>query len=286
MSVRVEWPTPGIAVVVIDAPETNNALTKDMLIELAGAFRGLRENTETRVAVLTGAGTSNFCAGIDLKHAHFVFKMDEFDFGSDPVYQMEHATFPIIGAVRGHAINAGFEIALACDILLCDATAQFLDTHAKLGLIPSWGLSSKLNRIIGPGAASRASLACRAIRAQEAKERGLVVEVVGGGRGDRSDKVSNNHSKSLNALSNISFKGNIPKDALMAEALGLAIAIAKNKKSSVARIKRGLGNSYSKPFGEARSEERKGAFVQYRALPEAFFKKMKQAAGLKPRAKL
>ena len=117
MSIRVEWPKEGIAVVVIDAPSTNNALSRDMLMGLAAAFRGLRADDATRVAVLTGGGSRAFCAGIDLKHADAVFKMDERDVDNDPVFQMEHASFPIVGAVRGFAINAGFELALALSLI-------------------------------------------------------------------------------------------------------------------------------------------------------------------------
>ena len=157
MSIRVEWPKEGVAVVVIDAPSTNNALTGDMLTGLAAAFRGLRADDATRVAVLTGGGSRAFCAGIDLRHASSVFKMDERDVDNDPVFQMEHASFPIVGAVRGFAINAGFELALACDVLLCTPSATFLDTHVKFGILPSWGLAAKLSRVIGPGAARRAS---------------------------------------------------------------------------------------------------------------------------------
>ena len=268
MSIRVEWPKEGIAVVVIDAPSTNNALSRDMLTGLAAAFRGLRADDATRVAVLTGGGSRAFCAGIDLKHADAVFKMDERDVDNDPVFQMEHASFPIVGAVRGFAINAGFELALACDVLLCAPCATFLDTHVKLGILPSWGLAAKLSRVIGPGAARRASLACRPVRADEARRLGLVVDVV-------DDQAQSDGTGAVDYGS-----------PLMVEALSLAHAIARSSPASVAGYKKIAVDAFAAPLGAARREERARAFAQYRALPASFFAKMRSAAGMRPSAKL
>ena len=69
---------------------------------------------------------------------HQVFKMGEGEFDKDIVHQMERCPFVIVGAINGWAINAGFEIALACDVLLASPHAAFLDTHVKLGILPSW----------------------------------------------------------------------------------------------------------------------------------------------------
>ena len=278
MSIRVEWPKEGIAVVVIDAPSTNNALSRDMLMGLAAAFRGLRADDATRVAVLTGGGSRAFCAGIDLKHADAVFKMDERDVDNDPVFQMEHASFPIVGAVRGFAINAGFELALACDVLLCAPCATFLDTHVKLGILPSWGLAAKLSRVIGPGAARRASLACRPVRADEARRLGLVVDVVGEAEDASKDASRDASSDGTGAVDYGS--------PLMVEALSLAHAIARSSPASVAGYKKIAVDAFAAPLGAARREERVRAFAQYRALPASFFAKMRSAAGMRPSAKL
>jgi enoyl-CoA hydratase len=206
---------------------------------------------------------------------------------------MEHCEFPIIGAIRGHAINAGFELALACDMLLCAPCAQFRDTHVALGLVPSWGLSSKLSLIVGPGAAKRAHFACRPIGADEARRVGLVLDVIdepagiepgsaGSQGGDASSQRVTSHTNSSAQLGTNKFAD----DALMAAALALALEMTKNQKESVARIKNRIVDGYSLSFGESRTLERRVAFAQYRALPPAFFKKMKAAAGLKPSAKL
>ena len=277
MSIRVEWPKEGIAVVVIDAPSTNNALTRDMLTGLAAAFRELRADDATRVAILTGGGSRAFCAGIDLEHADVVFKMDERDVDNDPVFQMEHSSFPIVGAVRGFAINAGFELALACDVLLCTPSATFLDTHVKFGILPSWGLAAKLSRVIGPGAARRASLACRPVGADEARRLGLVVDVVD----EAGDADASSSPASAGGAVGVDYDS-----PLMVEALSLASAIARSNPASVAGYKRIAVDAFAEPLGAARLEERKRAFAQYRALPKTFFAKMRSAAGIRPRAKL
>eukprot|EP00976_Prorocentrum_cordatum_P026572 540018-Prorocentrum_minimum.AAC.3 len=112
-----------------------------MLTTLANTFRALREDKTVRAVVLTGAGGQAFTAGVDLTAAQQVFKTNEKDFEKDVVHQMDLCSFPIIGAVNGWAINAGFELALACDMLFASPAATFVDTHIKFGLQPAWGLS-------------------------------------------------------------------------------------------------------------------------------------------------
>ena len=163
MSIRVERldADARVAVVTIDAPSTSNAITRPMLVHLARAFRELRdaENPAVRACVLAARGRKAFSAGIDLSAAEDVFKMDANDLTNDIVHQMERCDFLIVGAINGVAVNAGFELALACDVLVCSPRAAWIDTHAKLGLLPSWGLSAKLPRIVGAKAANAVSLA-------------------------------------------------------------------------------------------------------------------------------
>ena len=180
MSVHVHRPAslPGVAVVVIDSPKTVNAITQVMLLSLAKAFRDLRVDRTVRAAVLTATGRRAFSTGIDLGDAERVFKMDESRLDDDIVHQMELCPFPIIGAVNGVAINAGFELALACDVLLASPRASFRDTHAAFGILPSWGLSQKLPRIVGANVARMTSLTSAPLTATDARRCGLVNAIV------------------------------------------------------------------------------------------------------------
>ncbi len=96
----------------------------------------------------------------------------------DPLKVIEGCRHPVIAAVNGVAVTGGFEIALACDILLASTTARFADTHARVGVLPGWGLSQKLPRIIGPSRAKEMSFSGRFIDAGMAEAWGLVSHVV------------------------------------------------------------------------------------------------------------
>ncbi|GMP76313.1 hypothetical protein CsSME_00033049 [Camellia sinensis var. sinensis] len=126
----------GIALVTINRPKSLNSLTKSMMTDLAKAFKSLDADDSVLVIILSGSGRS-FCSGVDLTSAEDVFKGDVKDMESDPVAQMERCRKPIIGAIGGFAVTAGFEIALACDVLVASKGAKFMDTHARfLSLSP------------------------------------------------------------------------------------------------------------------------------------------------------
>lgn len=120
----------GIATVTINRPDSLNSLTRAMNVDLAQAFKSLDRDEAVRVIILTGSGRS-FCSGVDLTAAEDIFKGDVKDPESDPVVQMERCRKPIIGAIRGFAVTAGFEIALACDIVVAVKGSKFMDTHAR-----------------------------------------------------------------------------------------------------------------------------------------------------------
>eukprot|EP00232_Nephroselmis_pyriformis_P020332 CAMPEP_0182878766 /NCGR_PEP_ID=MMETSP0034_2-20130328/15557_1 /TAXON_ID=156128 /ORGANISM="Nephroselmis pyriformis, Strain CCMP717" /LENGTH=235 /DNA_ID=CAMNT_0025011663 /DNA_START=68 /DNA_END=772 /DNA_ORIENTATION=+ len=179
-TVRLERLEGGVALVTLNRPRAYNAFTAAMFHRLAGIFRQLREEEgggACRVAVLTGEGKA-FSAGVDLTAAGDVFTSDGDDLENDVVHQMELCPFPIIGAVNGHAVTAGFEVSLACDILLASTAAVFIDTHCKFGIMPSWGLSQKLPRLVGANRAREASLSAMPIDAPTALSWGLVSRVV------------------------------------------------------------------------------------------------------------
>ena len=120
----------GVAIITINRPGSLNSLTRPMMVDLAQAFKALDQDHSVKVIILTGSGRS-FCSGVDLTAAEDVFKGDVKDPESDPVIQMDRCRKPIIGAIKGFAITAGFEISLACDILVAAKGSKFIDTHAR-----------------------------------------------------------------------------------------------------------------------------------------------------------
>jgi enoyl-CoA hydratase len=178
--VRVERPQPGCALVMLNRPRARNALSLALRRELVRAFEELRADPALRAVVLTGAGEA-FCAGLDLKElgasadpASAVVPQPD----NDPVLAVTRFPWPVIGAINGVAITGGFELALACDVLVASSEARFADTHARVGVLPGWGLSQKLPRMIGSGRAKELSLTGNFLDAQRAEAWGLVNHVV------------------------------------------------------------------------------------------------------------
>ena len=170
----------GVALVTLNRPAQMNALSASVRQGLASTFAALNTDDDVRVAILTGAGTRAFCAGLDLKElgaggAHPSTIVEGAD---DPVSTLNRFTKPIIGAINGVAITGGFEVALACDVLLASVNARFADTHARVGILPGWGLSQKLSRLIGIARAKELSLTGNFIDAQTACAWGLVNRVL------------------------------------------------------------------------------------------------------------
>jgi enoyl-CoA hydratase len=171
-----------VAVVTLNRPEAMNALSKALRAALRQAFVELDADPAIRVVVLTGAGERAFTAGLDLKE----LATDPLGMGAanatDPTENPARAVLacskPIIGAINGVAITGGFEVALACDVLICSTNARFADTHARVGITPGWGLSQKLSRAIGPYRAKELSLTGNFLDARTAYEWGLVNRVV------------------------------------------------------------------------------------------------------------
>ena len=172
----------GVAVVTLNRPQAMNALSASLREALHDAMTALRDDDAVRVIVLTGAGEKAFTAGLDLKElgagAQGLAVATDTDPRSNPVRAVESCGKPVIGAVNGVAITGGFELALACDILIASENARFADTHALVGIMPGWGLSQKLQRLVGPARAREMSFSGRFIDARTALDWGLVNRVV------------------------------------------------------------------------------------------------------------
>jgi enoyl-CoA hydratase len=147
---NIEQDPSGYAVITLNRPHSMNALSKQLRHELTDAFDRLAKDPTCRVIILTGAGRA-FCAGLDLKElgANGANKVEVAS--SEPrsvLDAMADFKGPIIGAINGAAVTGGFELALACDLMVASSAARFADTHARVGLMPGWGLSQKLSRLI------------------------------------------------------------------------------------------------------------------------------------------
>jgi enoyl-CoA hydratase len=171
----------GIATVTLNRPERRNAINQDLLINLYNYIEEAANSDDITAIIVTGSGSS-FSSGIDLDIAGTDNLLDPRGDGSDLPDVLFSCKKPVIGAVNGHAINAGFELALNCDFLIASESAVFLDTHAKMGLQPGWGLSQLLPQAVGHRTAKQISFTCQPVSAKEALRIGLVNEVLEGDR--------------------------------------------------------------------------------------------------------
>lgn len=172
--IQLTTPHPGCVCLTLHRPQAMNALSRALRQALADTLDRLAGDDSLRVLVLTGAGRA-FCAGLDLR------EIDASALGgqaADPVAALRRFPRPVIGAINGAAITGGLELALACDVLIASTDARFADTHARVGVIPGWGLSQKLPRLIGISRAKEMSFSGNFVGAEQAERWGLVNRVV------------------------------------------------------------------------------------------------------------
>lgn len=182
MSSLIVEKADGVATITMNRPDAMNALSRALRSELAEAVKAINEDPDVRVVILTGAGNRAFTAGLDLKElgsdASALGAANATTADMNPVKAIESCVKPVIGAINGVAITGGFELALACDVLIASVNARFADTHGRVGIMPGWGLSQKLSRLIGLYRAKELSLSGNFIDAHTAERWGLVNRVV------------------------------------------------------------------------------------------------------------
>lgn len=166
-----------IGLITLNRPERRNAITQQLLVELFDIVEKADADIEVGAMVLMGKGNS-FCSGIDLDCLATDNLVNPRGDGMDMVDVFKGCDTPIIGAVSGYAITGGFELALNCDFLIADETACFMDTHAKIGIHPGWGMTQLLQQAVGRKRALQISLTCEKVPAEKALAWGLVNEVV------------------------------------------------------------------------------------------------------------
>jgi enoyl-CoA hydratase len=168
-----------IATVTLNRPEVRNALSAEVLQLLPGLLAGADDDDDVDVIVLTGADPA-FCAGLDLGE---LGSPDGARLVGADASRRNRGPFPplskpLIGAINGAAVTGGLELALNCDFLVASEHAKFGDTHARLGVMPTWGLSVLLPQAIGVRRAREMSFTGNFIDAAEALALGLVNHVV------------------------------------------------------------------------------------------------------------
>lgn len=176
--VIVERPQPAIAVVRLNRPEARNALSQAVRQRLAEHFQALGRDEDVRCIVLTG-GDKVFAAGADIRAMVDATPIDILLLNNQRMWQtIASCPKPVIAAVNGFALGGGCELAMACHIRYAAPHAKFGQPEVKLGLIPGYGGTVRLPRLVGRGVATELLLSGRMIDAAEAERIGLVNRVV------------------------------------------------------------------------------------------------------------
>ncbi|MEM4781889.1 MAG: enoyl-CoA hydratase-related protein [Halalkalicoccus sp.] len=168
----------GIATITVDRPDSLNALNVETLEALD---RALDETDDARVLVLTGAGEDAFVAGADIaymKELSVAEAMEYAELGHRICDRIATHSAPAIAAVNGYAFGGGCELALACDLRVASENAVLGQTEIDLGIVPGWGGTQRLSRLVGDAAARRMVFLGERLDAESAAEIGLVGEVV------------------------------------------------------------------------------------------------------------
>ena len=169
----------GVATVTLNRPRQMNALSSALRRRFGEALAALGADDAVRAVVITGAGEKAFTAGVDLKELETApLTADELGPDSEINRAFRALGKPTVAAVNGFAITGGLEIAINCDILVASTNARFADTHARVGIVPGWGMSQLLPRLIGPVRARYMSYTGNFVDAATAKDWGLVLDVL------------------------------------------------------------------------------------------------------------
>ena len=168
-----------IARITLNRPGALNALNTAVSLDLRRALEEVRSDDSVAVIILTGAGRA-FCAGLDLRENCDLLARNVVV--GDVLSLMRQSGAPIIAAVNGFAITGGFELAMACDLLIASESASFRDTHAQANVIPGGGNTQRLPRVVGEKKAKEILFTSDFIPAADAERMGFVNRVVPGDR--------------------------------------------------------------------------------------------------------
>ena len=167
----------GIATITLNRPETLNAFSKEVVEEVLQALEDVKDDESVRVVVLTGAGEKAFSAGADIKTmiGMNTLKARELSLmGEKLCLALENLEKPVIAALNGYALGGGLEVAMACDLRIASENARMGQTEINIGLIPGWGGTQRLTRLVGRTKAKELVFTGRMIDAKTAEQLGIV----------------------------------------------------------------------------------------------------------------
>ena len=170
-----------VTILFIDRPSVLNAINRETLGEIADATRAFLADPSQGALIVTGSGEKAFISGADINELAPLGPAAAEDisrFGQAVVDQLERSPKPVIAAVNGYAFGGGCELALACHMRLASENAVLGLPEVKLGIIPGYGGTQRLPRLVGPGRALELILSARNVKAEEAERIGLVNRVV------------------------------------------------------------------------------------------------------------
>ena len=170
-----------IGTLTINRPDSLNAMNREVLLEFINELKKIQSDKDIRVIIITGSGEKAFIAGADIKLMQNMDREEAFEFanlGQELANLIEKSAKPVIAAVNGYALGGGCEIALSCHLRIASDNAIFAQPEVKIGLLPGWGGTQRLPRIIGRGLANEIILTGRNVTAKEALDIGLVNKVV------------------------------------------------------------------------------------------------------------
>jgi len=171
----------GVATITLNRPEALNAFSKEVVAEAMQALEEIKNDENVRVVVLTGAGEKAFSAGADIKTMIGMNALKARDLslmGERLCVALENLEKPVIAAINGYALGGGLEVAMACDLRIASETARMGQTEINIGLIPGWGGTQRLTRLVGRGKAKEFVFTGKMIDAKTAEQLGLVNMVV------------------------------------------------------------------------------------------------------------
>jgi len=181
MSLVTTSKSDGICTVKINRPDKLNAMNMDVAKELVNIFENLGKDDTVKVIILTGEGDKAFSAGADIEYMSKISPDESEEYaklGQLVTATVENVKQPTIAAVNGFALGGGCELAMSCDIRIAANTAKMGQPEVTIGIPPGWGGTQRLMRIVGIAKAKEMVYTGKMIKAEEAKEIGLVNQVV------------------------------------------------------------------------------------------------------------